>query len=184
MRTQQELKGIYANEITAYWKQKSMIDYCIKKAAYIVELNAGELYEIEKPSIEKDFCFGYGYCGVSTEDDYRGAERARQNAATNQDYFIEKNLKPIDEMIKALDEYEVYKRPHYCGQAPDSKLYNIEFKRYYDREPENGIKLTPEEIADIKTGYQEVRKQFVKRLNTYLKRYGLSKLHTWTYLSD
>lgn len=26
--------------------------------------------------------------------------------------------------------------------------------------------------------------KFLKRLSTYLKKYGLSKVHTWTYLVD
>ena len=184
MKTQKELKEIFAQHTAAYWKDQHMIDYCVKKAAFIVELDGGELFEIDKPSIEKDFCFGYGYCGVSTEEDYRSAESTRQHAATSQDYFIEKNLEDIDSRIKALDEYRVYKRPHYIGQAPDSKLYDLEFRDYWQPEPEKGTLLTPDEIDRIKTGYQEVRKQFVKRLNTYLKKYGLSKLHTWTYLSD
>lgn len=29
-----------------------------------------------------------------------------------------------------------------------------------------------------------VRKAFRKRLDTYLKRYGVSKLHTWSYWAD
>lgn len=184
MKTQTELKELFAQHVTAYWKDKHMSDYCIKKAAYIVELDGGELFEIDKPDIKKDFCFGYGYCGVSTEDDYRNAEQARSNAATNQDYFIAKNLKGIDDTVKALDEYKVYKRPHYIGQALDSLLYTIEYREDWDEAPKNSTELTPEEIEKIKIGYQEVRKQFVKRLNTYLKRYGLSKLNTWTYLSD
>ena len=44
--------------------------------------------------------------------------------------------------------------------------------------------LTKEERQELVKGYEEVRKAFIKRLNTYLKRYGLSKVRTWTYLSD
>ena len=32
--------------------------------------------------------------------------------------------------------------------------------------------------------YKQQIENFKKRLNTYLKRYGLSKLTTWTYLID
>ena len=31
---------------------------------------------------------------------------------------------------------------------------------------------------------EEVAKKFMKRLNTYLKRYGLEKLNVWTYCRD
>ena len=38
--------------------------------------------------------------------------------------------------------------------------------------------------VDKNASDEEVKKAFIKRLNTYLKKYGLSKLHTWTYLVD
>ena len=31
---------------------------------------------------------------------------------------------------------------------------------------------------------EEVSKKFAKRLNTYLKKYGLEKLNVWTYCRD
>ena len=73
--TQKELKELYQKEAAAYWKDKSMTDYCVKKAAYIVELEDGKYTIIDKPTISKDFCFGYGYCGVSTEEDYQEADQ-------------------------------------------------------------------------------------------------------------
>jgi hypothetical protein len=33
-------------------------------------------------------------------------------------------------------------------------------------------------------GYEQVFADFVKRLQSYLKRYGLTKLDTWTYWID
>lgn len=45
-------------------------------------------------------------------------------------------------------------------------------------------KLDTDDIQRIIDGLQEVRKSFDKRLNTYLKRYGLSKINAWSYICD
>ena len=44
--------------------------------------------------------------------------------------------------------------------------------------------LDNDDIALIVAGLEEVKKSFIKRLNTYLKKYGLSKINAWTYLVD
>ena len=43
---------------------------------------------------------------------------------------------------------------------------------------------TKEDLLLIIEVYKQQIENFKKRLNTYLKRYGLSKLRTWTYLVD
>jgi len=188
---QKALKEIYKADMTNYWRKRNgepdqkMIDYCMKKAAYIVELN-NSYYVIDKPDIEKDFCFGYGYCGVSTEEDYKGAAGMAAHARTSIDYFIDQNMKPLNRWIEDLTDtdYKIFKRTHYMGQQESCKLIDLDWVRSYEAEGKKGEQLTPEEINKIIEGYQEVKKAFMKRLNSYLKRYGLSKVHSWTYLSD
>ena len=189
MKDQKTLKAQYMNIIsTEVWpKSPDMIKYADKKAAWIVEINNGDIVEIEKPSIDKNFCFGYGYCGVSTDEDYRGAANLAAHARTSTDYFIAQNMEPLDRWLKDLEDlgtWNVYKRPNYLGQQESCKLMNIHFKHEWDYRPEDGEELTPEEIQAVIEGYKEVKKQFKKRLDSYLKRYGLSKVHSWTFLSD
>ena len=50
--------------------------------------------------------------------------------------------------------------------------------------PDKARNLTSEEKELIINGLEYGLKLFRKRLDTYLKRYGLSKLHTWTYWAD
>ena len=54
--TQKELKVLYKtileNEV---WNTADMVDYCIKKANYIVEIENGDIVVIEKPTIKKRF---------------------------------------------------------------------------------------------------------------------------------
>lgn len=193
MKDQKTLKETYKKDMEGYWIKRNgepdqkMIDYCTKKAAYIVELENGDYYVIDKPDIEKDFCYGYGYCGVSTEEDYQDAARMAAHARTSEEYFIQKNMEPLNRWIKDLQDlntYAVTKRKHYIGQADSCQLINIDFVHVWDIDPEKTQQLTPEEIAAVIAGYEEVKKQFQKRLNSYLKRYGLTKVHSWTYLSD
>lgn len=192
MKDQKTLKEIYRKDMEGYWRKRNgepdqkMIDYCTKKAAYIVELNNDSYYVIDKPDIEKDFCFGYGYCGVSTEEDYQGAAGMAAHARTSTDYFIDKNMEPLNRWIKDLTDtnYKIYKRPHYIKQQENCKLIDLDWIRSYEATPNEREQLTPEEINSIIEGYEQVKKAFMKRLNSYLKRYGLTKVHSWTYLSD
>ena len=185
---QAELKALYKELISKYWKDPKMIDHCIKNNAYIVPLENGDIYDIDKPSIETDFCFGYGMNGVSYEGDYEEASEAMHTAERDTDYFISENMKHLDGYIEALKDKDirVFKYVHYCGDC-DSRLKDIGFYRYY-QEPATNLKdcheLTETEREAVLAGYEEVKRQFKKRLDTYLKKYGLSKLHTWTYLRD
>lgn len=190
---QNELKEIYKKDMATYWRKRNgepdqkMIDYCVKKVAYIVELADGDYYVIDKPSIEKDFCFGYGYCGISTEEDYQGAAGMAAHARTSTDYFIKQNMEPLDRWthdLQDLGTWNVYKRTNYIKQPESCKLVNLRFEHEWDHHPDDGKELTANEIAAVITGYEEVKKQFKKRLDTYLKRYGLTKINSWTYLVD
>lgn len=168
--------------------------------ARIVELENGELLEIEKPSIKTDFCFGYGYNGISTQQEIDDAYDAMHYADTNESYFLRKNLEQLTETRDRISEYLNSERPDYCGTSPrvpylcdrydGSKIKSLYFMRVWDYEemPVQTKKLyrqaTAEEQKRIFSAYEIEIKVFEKRLQTYLKRYGLSKLHTWTYLSD
>lgn len=195
MRTQSELKELYRQEMTEYWKSQRMIEYCMKKVAYIVELNDGNYYTIDKPSIETRFCFGHGYCGVTTQEDERQAFDMAEYASTNADYFMKKNLEGIERQIEQLQDTSLYGYTFtgYSAMNPDAHYRSYNIVELYDN-PEyapykwNALKnlnvLTDSERQAIIEGLEEVKKAFVKRLNTYLKRYGMSKVRTWTYLVD
>ena len=182
MRDQKELKAQYAEALKEVWRDQKMIDYCIKKAAYIVPMDNGDIVEIEKPSIETRFCFGYGYCGISSEEDRRRAASAEEYARTNENYFMEENLKGINERIEALESGKpIYKFVNYSGCGEDNKIKTIRICRYLSQTPEyepwawSGLKglaeITQEERENLINGYKIVKEQFEKRLRTYLKKY-------------
>ena len=183
-------------EMKTYWKNDAgMIKHFKTTTAAVVELENGDLIPIGKPRIETRFCFGYGLYGVSTDEEYKDAENMRQHAETSRDYFIKENLKDIEEIIKELkdDSLEVYTAIAYIGQAEGTKTKSYHITRLCNNPEYNpawwanykGLaKMTTADRERLIKAYEEVKESFIKRLNTYLKRYGLSKVDAWTYLVD
>lgn len=200
MKTQKELKEKYMNIIkTEVWKDSTrMQEYAKRDCEYVVELTNGNIIEIEKPSIQKDFCFGMGMYATYSQEEFERAEELAENARKNVNYFINENMKQITEKINCLKEAleekrEVYTFVHYSGQpeASDLVAYNCvrvcnnpECEPYRWDRLKAVRKLSNEDIQLIIDGLEEVSKKFMKRLNTYLKKYGLEKLNVWTYCRD
>ena len=190
MMTQKELKQRYADILAAeVWKgDKKMVDYCVKKAGCIVELVNGDIVAIEKPSIKKDFCFGYSDSRYDTED-YDRANNMAEHARKSTEYFLEQNMKDINETIDSLEGKGSYRWewrvaiPYY-GQPKDSKLKSILCVDCYESRGKEYPLLEGEDLQRVIEGYKVVKADFEKRLNTYLKRYGLSKVNSWSYWQD
>ena len=153
----------------------------------------------DKPTIKTRFCFGYGQNGISTEEDYEGARSQKRNMETNQQAFINANLEGLNKSIKDLQEFidNFFDKKNTCFSSRYNKIFicknsynhlaylawswdydNIRNKEMIIRE------ATKEDLLLIIEVYKQQIENFKKRLNTYLKRYGLSKLRTWTYLVD
>lgn len=195
MRTQQELRAEFIEDMQTYWNDQKMVDHCNKSAAYIVELEDGNYCTIDKPTIETRFCYGFGYCGVSTEEEDKQARDMAHHAATSQEYFIRKNLEGLDRQIEQINDKTLYgytyigynkmnEDSHYRSYSMVDLHDTPEYAPYRWNNLRNLNVLTDKEREAIAAGLEEVRAAFVKRLNTYLKRYGMSKVHTWTYLVD
>jgi hypothetical protein len=181
-------------EQTKRWHNQEMIDYCVNDCEYVVPLENGGILEINKPRIETRFCFGYGYCGMSTEEEEKNASDAARDAKEHSDYFLSENLdrSNIDRDLKLLKEgrLEAYETPRVAvmKKDPNSNIWYYFFKSEYDISHDDDAKdivhLTDKDKFELQRGLETVRNSFLKRLNTYLKKYGTSKLRTWTYLSD
>lgn len=199
MKTQKELKAIYRAELVKAWRTEKMVDYCAKKAGFIFEYAEG-LYEVDKPSIETSFCFGYGYNGISTDGDSREAAKMSEYAKTSEQYFIAMNLRGIDRQISQLKNiaaemrqnwaegshprYMVETGAHYYGQPEDCRLKNFSVVDTFNGTPRGEVCEDANLVEMLIQAYERVREDFVKRLNSYLKRYGTSKVRSWTYLVD
>lgn len=188
--TQKELKARYAEILAAeVWPgSPRMVEYCTKKAAHIVELSTGDIIALDKPTMETRFCFGYSDSRYDTEDFDRAQDMAH-HARTSQEYFLQENLRGLREIIERLEAAEPFPFDYhicipYTGQPESSKLKRISAYYWHDERGQKWPKLTGEDRARVAEGYRVVMAAFEKRLHAYLKRYGLSKIDSWTYWRD
>ena len=155
----------------------------------LVRLTDGSIYNIEKPSIETRFCFGES--GYDMDDAIRMADVARKSEA----YFKSENLKKFREMINILarkevdgyrsDRYLVWVGPSYDPVYGKDKIVSIHCGHPINWDGISEIKGVSEEDRErLLEGYRKAYAKFEKRLDAYLKRYGLSKIHSWTYWRD
>lgn len=176
-----------------------MNNYLRGSIARLVELDGGELLEIEKPNIQTRFCFGHGFCGRSTDDDYLRAQNMAHHARTEESYFLKKNLSQLSDTVDKITAWQEQHRmdgrparePFLCDHFDNSdKIKKLTFMHPWDfdnldEERKRHLRRpTVEELDSIKKAYETETAAFEKRLKTYLKRYGLTKLDVWTYLAD
>ena len=100
-KEQKALKEKYMNIMVTeiYPNSVRMQEYARKKCEYVIELANGNIIDIDKPSIEKNFCFGYGMYARSTDEEVASAEACAEHAKTNTEYFIAENMKQVTENI-------------------------------------------------------------------------------------
>lgn len=159
-----------------------MVDFCVKDIAVVVPLHDGLLTVISKPRIETDFCFGYSSCGQGPTHKEMSEEMdgARSNLA---EYFIEQNLDQFDrhyaELMVDIDFNPIVLNGKYHSQSRSNPLRSMTTDHVADPEP-----TTAEDRENFRAAVKFVREGFVKRLNTYVKRYGTKTLRTWSYWID
>lgn len=158
------------------WLQKSYLDSLIR-------LSNGKIVEIEKPKMQTDFCFGYGWVDPNGEEE-DAADKMAEYAKKSQEYFIKKNLEQVDKLIERAN-IPGYKG--YLWSSGTKNIYSISFMDEYRRMcafDGKGEELTEEDKTTYINALQACKARFEKRLQTYLKRYGMSKVRTWSYVID
>lgn len=183
----------YKAEVSKIWKSdQRMIDYCCKKASAIIKLSTGQLMEFETPKINTAFCFGYSddMDGKDRKDALNMAEYAR----ANEKYFKNRNLSDLREAIERYEgnDEERWLQPYITHLYRDYGVNIVTIVWLSDWDAKDSAwqynnDLTPLKKEDrqlILNAYKKELEKFEKRLNTYLKRYGLSKVRSWTYWRD
>ena len=185
----------------------------------VFKLNDTEYYPLQKHNLKTSFCFGYGNCLQSSDEEENSAYDMSRKARTDVTYFLNENLQEVNETIAVLkyflipqENYEERKNyfekcykdgtmryhqqfltPYICSYYEE--LRGVEVKLSYfdeDKETDQWIikqpyvlrKASEEELKIILHNYIQYRLRLIKRLNTYLKKYGLDHIESWTYLRD
>lgn len=199
-------KDFLRDQFSKAWSDARMIDYCVDKVAAVATLPNGDIITIDKQGIETHFCFGEsGY-------DFDEAVEAANVARTSQNYFKRENMKEFTRKIEMLEDvlkgdsnYRVFiGEKAFTGQPDDCKLRFFRFDRlsdiiealggscYLEEIPGKEIFLngnhgriaTAEEVEIILDAFRTAAKAHEKKVDSYLKRYGTSKVHSWTYWRD
>lgn len=177
MKTQKELKEVYQTFLSSkiYPHDKSMVDYELKNTRYLVELSEGSLIRLEKPRIKKMFCY---------PDHWEDADETAYKVRTDPEYFISENLADLRRDQEKFSEdahYGLWLEPSYdkegCGLLKYCTTANWRDDAYDNP-------LTREDRSRIFEGYQNLMRDFEKRLRSYVKRYGLKSVYSWTYWAD
>lgn len=165
------LSSKYEKALAQVWKDEKMIMHCLKQADYIVELESGKLFIIEKPKMKKNFWFGYH------RDTAEVAGAIKHSKI--EDYFRAINLDGIDKRIAALSEHVWAYTARYeaTGNILDIYIVNMSSSSEADI-------VTDGDIERIKIGYKKVKEWFAKRLDGYLRRYGTKHITSSSYCAD
>lgn len=180
----------------------------IKDISYIFKCK-NNYYIFKKPTIKTNFCFGHGYNGMSTEEQEKSARNNKYIANTNESYFLKENLKCLLQNLKYLKKfkkeikkdgknakiindyynciiYSFFPLEWYKINENDERQIMFLRSNSYNFNTKDDFKTNIDITLINKTIKAEIiqLKMFKKRLYTYLKKYGLAKLHTWTYLVD
>lgn len=93
------------------------------------------------------------------------------------DYFITQNLSVYDYLIKDIKEHTTY-----LEVLKNNRVNLIINESYSNRN--NLSKATDKDKQELIIALEWAKNNMIKRLNTYLKRYGTSKIHLKTYWAD
>lgn len=153
-------------------------DYIMKAYESAVKLADGVVL-FDHPKIKTEFCFR------DEGPDYEFYKELGSDENLLRDYFIRENMDQygIAEPDENTDMYIV----KYAGEYRPGRVY-VKFcncPEYLDLRREDTIRIaTDTERSLYMAELARVRKAFRKRLDTYLKRYGTKKIHTWSYWAD
>ena len=155
--------------------------YMVSDMEDAIETTAG-WFIVNKRKLKKDFCFGYD--GVDEESYDRAVDMVHE-ATTNPEYFINENLKWYDELLEQLESGDGYfaslsydyPNAPFIDIIPAHNDYMLSDKRLNVR---HGL-LPKEDIKNLIDFVKELRAKQEKRCLTYIKKYGLKKIHAWSY---
>lgn len=167
----------WADNLKEYAATENSSNYQVKNSIGAIKID-DKFILLEKPSIETRFCFhdeGVGY------EHYK---EVHKNNDAFSEYFLYENRREYENYIDCLKSgKKVFISHTYAEGIPLCNFYTREYE-WQSKYREWDTEATPEQVEDILNALEWALSLFEKRLQTYLKRYGVSKLNTWTYWAD
>ena len=144
----------------------------------------GHTFSVEKKPIKTSFACAYGFCGVSREEEHESAADEAKRLLTREDYFIEKNMEFYNWLEDEVKEADILRDKGYRnGEVLPCTQSYIDYHMPCWRESIVS-RLSEEDKKGMSKAIAEAKAKHLKRLKTYLKRFGLSKVNAYTWLVD
>jgi hypothetical protein len=155
---------------------EEMVDYCINKIALYLKTKDGYFYILEKEKLNTEF-----YISEGSNRSIDEALNICKEIKTKEDFFIEDNLRNINYLIDTIKNNK--NNLFFAAMYKNSKIVAITTTKYDALNKENRKLPTDEEIEVLKIceKYKELQ---TKKINSYLKRFGLSKIKANTFCGD
>lgn len=157
-----------------------------------VKLSSGYYVPFKKNHINTHFCYSYNELDYETVDK---ADDLANSVCSDYDFF---QAEQLDEINKEIEIYqhaiEIQKRKeagelsYWCGNDlvflyPDTwrgeKIASAQCWNPENKTIEEALKI--DDLQLLLEAWQEMKEKKIKQCKTYWKRYGGSKLHSWTY---
>ena len=155
-------------DTSSYYRDNSIGAFKFDDGRYMI---------FSKPHIETSFCFH------DEGDDYEFYKDLKSADEKMTAYFRAENLNRYNTWIKKLEDGDDIYVKCYNNRLPFK--VDLHTKMYAWETPmDDEKKITDSERERLIDAFKWCKSLLEKRLNTYLKKYGVSKLHTWTYWAD
>lgn len=174
-QSKEELRALIEKAGGTMLKWKDSIDHNVKNADIILEID-GRIFYYWKPNIETKFCH---------PDEPEESVKAWWEVCKTYDYFKNENLEHMHSGLEDLESKEelVMWREDYDGFWHFQKKSNFYWCGEY-RLPDGAIAMDDKTRAKLIKAEKKHVNNFVKRLETWWKKYGADHLHVWTYWRD
>lgn len=158
------------------WVSLSGDSYYKKGSVGAVKIKGG-YYLIDKPSIDNQFWFH------DEGPNYEYYKEVVKDEQSKQEYFKAENLATFDNKIERITKGDFGDKRVWWNACYKNNRVELCFYSSFGH-PDGYTECTEEEKALILKGLKFGRDMFEKRLDSYLKRYGTSKVHFGTYWAD
>ena len=148
----------------------------MNKIALFLKTEDGYFYILEKEKLITQFFISEG-----SNRSYEEASTICDETKTTEDFFIEDNLSKINYLINTINNNK--NNLFFAERFKNSKIVSISTTQYNLFNKENR-KLTTEEESEALKLREKYKEMQTKKINSYLKRFGLSKIQANTYWAD
>lgn len=202
---QERMLAVYMED-GGYDKEKAAEEYAFwakyyRKKYLFVELTCGTVIGLLKPSIETRFCCGEDDRGQGGDGPgtMAYAHKVLEGKRTESG-FKAANLDPFDRDMVRTAGRKAWRSARSGGKGAEAWRGDyvpcvmtgayVKGRKYLGNAanpagPEKVVRiLNDEDMRRLRRGFMKVRENFRRRLNAYWKRFGASKIRTWTYWTE